>query len=135
MCRLFILTGSPIEVKIQGITVDSDLVPRISGVLSNIFNGCIEFKSIVQINDLFVFKSEYPHDNKNDLDSQNKKMVHNSITERQFELLKPQIKIEVEDITGLNLNHIEFLPGMFGSHFLILTFEPTPATQLFAIHH
>ena len=114
----------------QDLSIDQVTVSIIANVIRDKFAGIIDFKPLAQYSDLFIFESQISQQLIDNFKQMNDQQVEADINERQFELVKRRLTVEIEAITGFVVSTLEFVNGARRSQFLILVLKPMVTAKL-----
>ena len=119
-------------------TLDTDIdkvaVSIISNVIRNKFAGHADFVPVAQFDDLFIFKSQPTVPMVYNLNPGNGQRATVDINERQFELVKPRLKKEIENVTNFKVSHLNFISGKNNIKFLILALKSPHEADKASMH-
>jgi hypothetical protein len=109
--------------------IDQVALSIIANVIRDKFSGHADFEPLAQFDDLFIFKSRKTKPLFFNLWSNQNHGHTAEINERQFELVKPSLKKEIADVTGLQVTHLNFIAGKGDTRFLIVALAATNETN------
>ena len=114
----------------QDLFIDQVTVSNIAKVIRDKFAGIIDFKPLAQYSDLFIFESQLPTPPISEIKPTNNQQYQADINERQFELVKRRLSVDIEAITGFVVSTLELVNSTRQSQFLILALEPMVPAKL-----
>ena len=121
-------------MKTHNTDVDQVAVSIISNVIREKFAGHADFEPLAQFDDLFIFKSSQVLPRVITLNTSNGKRAGLDINERQFELVKPRLKKEIEEATQFKVTHLDFISGKDNTRFLILSLASPGEVEKASLH-
>ena len=121
-------------MKTHNTDVDKVAMSIISNVIRDKFAGHADFEPLAQFDDLFIFKSKQFVPLVFSLNANNGRRAGSDINERQFELVKPRLKKDIEDATEFKVTHLDFISGKDDTRFLILSLASPSEPDKASLH-